>query len=523
MASSIASTLSTSITDLNNDCLREVFEHLHLLDLCTVAAVCTHFKAIAQFQFATSKNKRFSFRQVDRTPTLFVNNVKNDETEARLKQISKVMHTFGAFIEAISVGDWFDKFPEIYPNEIVDLLTRFCSEKLSELEIWRLTFTDITVHKIRPVLRNLKTLNLSFCEWGQYHVLLKSLPSWSPELQELIFHQSLDKKCSFTGLWQNLPKLEKVAFKLAEVGMYVVGSFLKSNPQIIEAVFEDCYNLNDHIIRLIAKHIPQIEKLTIENIYSNGPSNLKHLGQLRNLKSLSIASINHEPVNDIHICEIDFANIPLEYLSLSVFEFTEKFDQFVSAISKLDKLKYLKLSQVNGVNSSHIVAMCKHHSHLTELHITYNERLVLSVQNMLEILQIASKLEKFIYTTPEPDEENETESKESKNVEEHIWIDGDAYKKFVNVLQNRCRKIYLSISSHLYHARQIPYELVKLNKHRFELKLEEHEYCEEEEDDKEDEEEDNEEDEEEDDEEDEEEDNEEGEDENICANDEIEE
>lgn len=57
MDSSSATMNATALLDLNDDCLRDVFEYLSISDLAAVADVCSRLRHVARLHFLASVSK----------------------------------------------------------------------------------------------------------------------------------------------------------------------------------------------------------------------------------------------------------------------------------------------------------------------------------------------------------------------------------------------------------------------------------------------------------------------------------
>lgn len=115
----------TTIADLNDDCLREVFQHMDLDGLVTAADVCYRFRRIAQAHFAAKGDKKLDFEKALRA-RYFVS------AECDLLWASKTLRNFGEFFNSIRV---FQSRSEV-ENRILALIARYCKDgNLIELSL----------------------------------------------------------------------------------------------------------------------------------------------------------------------------------------------------------------------------------------------------------------------------------------------------------------------------------------------------------------------------------------------------
>lgn len=86
--------LSTSLLDLNDDCLFEVFHHLDLVDLASVGDVCSRLKATTQYYFELPTYRNMSFpcdmSTMEQRPSL----------KMRLLQMYRVMRNVVSMIQS---------------------------------------------------------------------------------------------------------------------------------------------------------------------------------------------------------------------------------------------------------------------------------------------------------------------------------------------------------------------------------------------------------------------------------------
>lgn len=126
----------TTILDVNDFCLRQVFKHLHVMDLCAAADVCTRFRGniIAHFELSNHRNIEFDE---------FLDEV--DETaEEKILKISKVLRNFGPFLTSIQLNGCFQTRAESrYQRRVCELLSSYCSGgALTDLQLYEFEFPD---------------------------------------------------------------------------------------------------------------------------------------------------------------------------------------------------------------------------------------------------------------------------------------------------------------------------------------------------------------------------------------------
>lgn len=145
--------MDLKLMDLNDDCLREVFKCLNVEDLCAVADACRRFKQIAQALYKTTGDKQFVWAN------------KNQAVAQ-----SSLIRNFGVFFEGIEVvGRCREKYEcsATKLNKIIDILVRYSSENMIELELVGLKITHDVAFIMRPLLRHLQTLQIEYCELSE--------------------------------------------------------------------------------------------------------------------------------------------------------------------------------------------------------------------------------------------------------------------------------------------------------------------------------------------------------------------
>lgn len=181
-------TSTTTIIDLNDDCLREVFESFAVVDLCALVDVCIRFKQLAQDCF------RANFTRSDNWK---LNDVSQSQ---KFKLTSKIMRNFGGSITQIRTGLVSQvqsarrtfSHDKSYQARLVDLIALQCSEKLTEMDLDGDIITDELAFGIRPALQNLRAFHLMYCEFSQ--LFLGVLPHWSPNIRKLSIHYQYGTK-----------------------------------------------------------------------------------------------------------------------------------------------------------------------------------------------------------------------------------------------------------------------------------------------------------------------------------------
>lgn len=418
---------TTTISDLNDDCLLHVLEHLNQDDLCGFADVSSRFRRNAQDYFKRSEFKySYMMRKLGNW---------------RLLKAARVLRLFGKDIKKITLVPFFGGYP-IWNEYALQLVEQYCT--LIEMQLYFCEIENNMVQLMRALLPNLQKLSLRSCkiDWKFSNEMLRL----APRLKELglSFVQCHTKteneieSCTpkpYTMLYQTLPKLEKFVLERCHVGEINLDIFLKWNPQMKDIQLLHLFGDNsDQNIRLIFKHGPCVEKIRYEaREVSN--STAKYFGKLKHLKSLELCIFKTEfsMWTVAVVREIVAADIPLEHLRLRNVILGNESKRFVKDIIKLKALKTLTLKFLKHLSAHQILEICAHLKELTELDFYRNDtESIFSVANLLELIQKSRNLRLFRYCN-------------LNNVEKKIRISADEFQQMVNASVNHRESKHLEI------------------------------------------------------------------------------
>lgn len=445
---------STTIQEVNDYCLREVFSHLSVGDLAIVADVCTRFRQNAKAHLEFSKRdalKRYYF------------SIDSRECESqKLLRISRELRNFGPLFKSI---DGYVSKSYLW-RKAMELLKTYCSGTILNLTLCEFKISGEIAMMLRPVLASVQELTLSGGQWDA--LFLWMLPEWSPDLRKLTLEYINPHQIS--GLHQAYPKLTKLKLTgVDEAKNSDIEEFLKRNPQLKQISIITCDRIDNNIFKSIATYTPQIEKI---HFFSNVPiqhNNEPICGQLNYLKELRMEfnDLGHKNYNVddadniIKILdEIGSAGISLRKLDLRSVDFNLIVNggrRFVEAISKLKKLECLKMNDVCGLSATDFTDICDRLPELAELTLKATFP-TLNSTNVLNLIRFGKRLQKITFYGARP--------------ETKLCIDGDMYMKFVNVVQNRSEKIHLLIKLFDFeYTTNVPKELIKKYKDVLTLKI----------------------------------------------------
>lgn len=445
---------STNILNLNDHCLRQVFDKMVPYDLGGIADVCSRFRQNAQACVAVSKFMKVNAAILRR----------GEISDEPLPRVSRSLRNFGEFISAISASG--SKYKPKEQHGIIELIRRYCSETLIELKLYNF-FHETTDESLtcseQPMFRHLEKMEFKICNLNKF--FLNVSPIWFPALQELYLAHIEDAE-RFDGLQQNFSKLESITLhQVSNLWEPDIVEILKCNPQLKIAFFEqlDFFDeISDRIFQPIAKYAPRLEELCLRNIIQTNDKNVEFIGKLKKLKTLQIAQVAPRITWSI-IRNVGMPNIQLECLCLDIIWLTIDFDQLIAAFPNLKKLKTLELKRLEDFSVSHICQLCGQLPELNELQL-FDNNFVLSAGDILDLVENANTLQLLRYCEPN--------MKPQPNPRVHI--NGETFMKIVKLIEKRPLKqpLRIVLDCKCFTA-DIPAKLVAMHKDMLELSIEE--------------------------------------------------
>lgn len=387
-------TRKTNILDLNDHCIREVFQHLELTDLVAVSDVCGRFRYNAQAHFATSEHSTELW--------FWLYNAKPNE---KFLEISKTIRIFGAVAKSITIFDFRGKCDSIlHPTtiQIINLMRKHCTEQLSELGFFVSRISARVIRMLRPLFPHLKVLNIGGSD-------------------------------GIGILFESFPKLESICLDGISLNGNDFTNFLRRNSHLKKISICSCHEVNYNIFRSIATYVPHIEDLHFSASSHSGGTfeeNYKHLTKLLKLTSLSLGDTDDSSLSVI--IGMSKANIPIENLQFHIRETSRMREQYMEGILGFKKLKRLTLLGNECLSSSDIVSISKN---LTELQVITLIKPELPVQDLLEILRNGDKL-KQIYCYWVGDDDDDEDVK---------FMHVEYFVEMIRILEKRPERTHLKL------------------------------------------------------------------------------
>lgn len=355
----------TSIFQLNEDCLLEIFSYLNVRELWSIANVHGLFTHIARVRFS-SKHSSIKLE------TLGVEN---------MRQLENFLAIFGSLIVSLEAA-----LPNLFAvtgafefdHDIQKLIARYCRGTLRELRLAH--FEIVLVEMWRPLFAALQKLHLHRCRFTDQFVQMLAC---CVELEQMEWNTSkidIDWSLRFP-----LPKLK--IFRVNEVDGITTETmtvFLRSNPQLKEFGVTKCHVVGSHILGELARNLPLIENVSLIDLYD--VSCAPKLRSLRALKALQIDVINEKIISRLLAQSIANGN-RLEHLDLALCVGS---DHLFDEISSIRTLKSLGLFSIFGMVYNRLLNVIKNLENLTHLHIV--NCIGLHSTELIEIVRVAKQL-----------------------------------------------------------------------------------------------------------------------------------
>lgn len=472
MRISISSNATSTLNDLDDKCVLEVFKHLCLTDLCSVADVSSRFRRNARTTFPHCVGAAsFTF------PLTFNMCEYNDSVDhafsEKLSDLYKVLRLFGTSIETLDIQSNFNEencdenLRSRYQRKAIELLIQYCSGTVSEMRISHgCKLSDENLFQMRPLLEGVQDLSYD----GASETILKILPVLFTELKSLNL-SNIPALNTENWLWKfsGFKKLDQIAFsRVHDMTNDRVIELLEQHPQLKGLTISSCPQIDHCIIQGLTQYGSGLEALVIETYLNKETPTTKYwlnpngsIGKLNNLKYLKLdfgrASSTMEPVFRTFV---ERAQRALESLHLNDFGVCDP-DHFVDSFLKLKKLKKLNLHSVIGLTAIEICHICKH---LSSVYLNMDVKL--TGENLLQLIQSAENL---IYLEIRHDSGSKKLPNSGEFLEK-IEINVDIFEEIVKSIEKRSWRTWIILDPSIYIA-NIPEDLTRAHKHRLFVKI----------------------------------------------------
>lgn len=330
-----------NISDVNFDCLEEIFEWLGPNDLLNVADTCKRFRRVAAIVFDQKYETKYV--SIDKEETKLGRG--NDEITGFVASL-QLLRCFGHLITQIDIH--FDDInSETHCFEIFRYLNEYCSQTLRNFCVYgsqEVTIDDI-IYKQFP---QIAFISFGRCTLGKN---LTNFKKWFPHIGALVLFDSiiLNPKCIETSFpYLRFFHCESRNETIQSFDEKTLKKFIKLNSQL------KMFGLGQFSIQILQYMSKYLHKLDIFRIPSEDSIDAHHS---------DIAPIRFKCVK-----KFEYGFFPLNSLPLNSFAFNQ--------INEL---------QANGVEFNDLRHFLRKHSTITDLSIN-NERneLTFTVEKMIE-------------------------------------------------------------------------------------------------------------------------------------------
>lgn len=189
---------STTLMDLNDDCLDQIFGYLNYEDVLSASQVCVRFQDRARDVFKRKKHNVQLFT------------IKASASKQLLRHIGPALLKLEIFF-----------CDDVIKNQqTIDIVTKYCLDNLTEITLHCLTKRN----KLRKSFSRVNKVTLSFCDLVGRFKLIK----WFPNLTSLTYHYTKNLK---KFMKQNIPSMHTLNINYVTTPSETT-TMLLSNPQI---------------------------------------------------------------------------------------------------------------------------------------------------------------------------------------------------------------------------------------------------------------------------------------------------
>lgn len=382
---------SELLDKLDDDCLREIFKYLALLDLSNAAEVCIRFNQHANGAFNAK------YKHVLNIDKKFELDGRPDETEA-------VLRNFGPSIHTLRITSSASLNSKAAASSAVRMINPHTTTALKELYLFGVDINNY-VENLRPVLMKLEVFEFDGC-------MLKTGT-------ESLFGQTF-------------PSLKQAQFRYCNgPDLSDLEQFIEMNPNLKALMIGKEYWTDEFVncIHLIGEKLSSLVELEIDTFDHPNEQQLQmcarsfcKLGSLKVLKFNCTENFVAEPLINEHAKN----EIQIEHLQLISARFD---DGSMKSLLQLKHIKILELDTVANLTERHIIELTKELSVLEKFVLKTSEiKEYLTIDGLVEMIKHAKKLSHFILC-------------DSSNIK----IDINDYQTMLKAVQKRSAQLHLSI------------------------------------------------------------------------------
>lgn len=381
--------LSTmNLTDLNDDCLENIFKYLSLLDLLNIATSDDRFSGASCW--ALKRKLRGRMVKIDSTNI----SITGEQTDYIFDDVYYANHSvlmvmrffkyFGKLITKLNV-DYKLKCGEFYrgfQQEVESGILNYCTKTLRKLSIKNMQRTFDVLNDIRKPFEMLYSLTIH----GGYLKNVGQFNKWFPELRSLALLFNYHGKGNCIGV--HFPKLEKLNLRELDFNQYYLNCFnlsdieqaIRMNPQLRDlSVRATDAELEYGFCKFVDKHLPRLEHIELTSDFDELKNEESKV--IKNIKKLTterVPKLTFTQLEELRLFHIENG--------VEAIEFAEQNEHLIKLIITIDDMSTFRLK------SEDITRFIRSVPKLTELTLDWD---LITTDGVVQLLKDCKSLRKF--------------------------------------------------------------------------------------------------------------------------------
>lgn len=396
------------LIDVNNDCLRAIFNHLNLIDLLNVADTSKRLKQIAEMEFERKyKTNQVHFAHVRPNPNRCVTVNGYRIVIGDLKTCLQLLRCFGHIVNEIELN--FGNIEAKFSAEIERCLAEFCSQSLLFLSMFDNKSGHLIFDAVEKSFMKIISLHLENCHIGAKTSLTKLFPN----MTNLYLHSNFYENPAI--LQENFPFL--FIFSTENLNESNIREILRLNPQLEKLYIHS--NYSPELIRYANENLPKLEDLHLFDLPDGFLCDNLDVIHLNNIKNFTLDTNNSyfAPAMNLVLDSLPFSFGKLKKLCVVNLTLNPK---TLHSLAKINDLEILKLKKWKDEGSfvEKLLQLANLLATVEELDLGYCGRI--DVEWIVWFLRQSKSIVKF--TLPTSGEiKNEIDMKMGRewNVEQH--------------------------------------------------------------------------------------------------------
>lgn len=374
--------LKHSILNLNEDCLRQIFECCDLETLVNLSEVCQRFHEILhRTQFPKFKAITFNL---------------NRDQKMNVCKVRRILRCIGPYLCDITI--------EAYYNEKFENLIRYFHKigqyvgtNMRQLCMNQILPVPELLNGINGILRRIEILKIVVYNGDfDFDIDFRTL---CPNLIKLKLLQNA-QFVENAGKWNKLRNLSVIHNEFMVSSTFI--SFMENNP-LLNSLKVTAYS-SDTTVKEIGRCLPNLEKLTLYQGFPDiSSANLVYLLQLKQLTTLKLMYLDEDKLNDVLDCLSKFKG--LRKLKLHLFydgpsdeeHYLPNQSLLINIAQELNQLETFHIYRCQ-LNAATVIDFIRYAENLKEFH-WHECDTQLTKKLLMDIVSIMK--EKQLYTSKE--------------------------------------------------------------------------------------------------------------------------